>query len=220
MTDEQLKSALVEVRDYMLRQFPSEDADHEFSARFHKKMKRLIEMEKHPIMFYVKRVVAAVLIVVGITGGMLFGFSKEVRADVVRWFMDHFAENGYHYRVETEVKVDFSQYTMEGIVPEGYQLVKRDEGEFALKEAYRGVDGDMLVFVVMSSSLEEEFNMSFNKGTESKVVYVRGNRADLYASDSPYEVSTIIWRGSNGALFGIMGIMDEDRLIRMAEEME
>ena len=49
--------------------------------------------------------------------------------------MDHFAENGYRYRVETEVKVDFSQYTMEGIVPEGYQLVKRDEGEFALKEA-------------------------------------------------------------------------------------
>ncbi|MBE5861966.1 MAG: DUF4367 domain-containing protein [Lachnospiraceae bacterium] len=218
MTDEQLKSALVEVRDYMLRQFPAEDADYEFSTRFRKKMKQLIEMEKHPIMFYVKRVAAAVLIVVGITGGMLFGFSKEVRADVVRWFMDHFAENGYRYRVETEVKVDFSQYTMEGIVPEGYQLVKRDEGEFVLKEAYRGVDGDMLVFVVMSSTHEEELNLSFNESTKNEVAYVGSNQAELYVSEEPDEASTIIWRGSNGALFVIMGNMDKEQLIRMAEE--
>ena len=220
MTDEQLKSALVEVRDYMLRQFPSEDADHEFSARFHKKMKQLIELEKHPIMFYVKRVVAAVLIVVGITGGMLFGFSKEVRADVVRWFMDHFTENGYRYQNDKETKVDFSQYTLEGMVPEEYQLMKRDEDKYALKEVYRGADGNMLVFVVMSSSHEEEFNVSFSINTESEVVYVRRNRAQLYVSENSNEASTIIWQGPNGALFGIMGIMDKDQLIKLAEEIK
>jgi len=134
--------------------------------------------------------------------------------------MDHFAENGYRYRVETEVKVDFSQYTMEGIVPEGYQLVKRDEGEFALKEAYRGVDGDMLVFVVMSSSLEEELNLSFNESTKNEVAYVGSNQAELYVSEEPDEASIIIWRESNGALFVIMGNMDKEQLIRMAEEME
>lgn len=218
MTDEQLKSALVEVRDYMLRQFPAEDADYEFSTRFRKKMKQLIEMEKHPIMFYVKRVAAAVLIVVGITGGILFGFNKEVRADILRWFMDHFAENGYRYQVETEVSVDFSQYTLEGIVPDGYRLIKRDEGEYALKEAYRGDNGDKLIFVVMSSTHEEELNVSFNKGTKNEMVYVRSNLAELYESESPDESSVLIWRGSNGELFVIMGNMDKEQLIRMAEE--
>ena len=83
MTDEQLNCALIEVRDYMLKQFP-EDGDHEFSAKFRKKIKQLIEMEKHPIFYYAKMVAAIILITLGISGGLVLGFSKEVRADVIR----------------------------------------------------------------------------------------------------------------------------------------
>ena len=51
MTDEQLKSALIEVRDHMLTQFPVAEKDCGFSPKFHRKMRQLIEMEKHPLLY-------------------------------------------------------------------------------------------------------------------------------------------------------------------------
>lgn len=220
MTDEQLKSALIEVRDYMLIQFPSEDGDHEFSRRFLKKMKQLIKLEMHPLLFYAKRIVAAILIIICVSGCLVLGFSEDVRADAIRWFMEHFAENGYRYQKEAEVAIDLTRYTLEGIVLDGYQLIDRTEKEDVVDEAYVGEDGSLLVFTAMNSSKQKEFNVSSDQSMVIETVYVNGNKADLYLSENPYESNVIVWEGSNGVLFSLGGILDKEQLISMAEKIE
>ena len=98
MTDEQLKSALIEVRDHMLTQFPVAEKDCGFSPKFHRKMRQLIEMEKHPLLYQMCRIVAAILIALGISGGLVLGFSEEARAEIVRWFVERFTNNEYRYQ--------------------------------------------------------------------------------------------------------------------------
>lgn len=219
MTDEQLKCTLIEVRDYMLKQFP-EDGDHEFSAHFRKKIKQLIEMEKHPVLYYAKMVAAILVITLGISGGLVLGFNKEVRADVIRWFVEHFAENGYRYQKEYKTEEDISQYSLKGIVTNKYQLIERTEKEEVINEVYLGEDGDILVFVVMSSTCEEELNVSSDKSVTKETVYVNGCKADLYLSDNLDESNIIAWEGGNGVLFSIGGILDKEQLISLAEKVK
>ena len=183
-------------------------------------MKQLIKLEMHPLLFYAKRIVAAILIIICVSGCLVLGFSEDVRADAIRWFMEHFAENGYRYQKEAEVAIDLTRYTLEGIVLDGYQLIDRTEKEDVVDEAYVGEDGSLLVFTAMNSSKQKEFNVSSDQSMVIETVYVNGNKADLYLSENPYESNVIVWEGSNGVLFSLGGILDKEQLISMAEKIE
>lgn len=220
MTDEQLKGALIEVRDYMLNQLPGEEWVYEFSSRFYGKLNRMIELERHPIWYYARRIVAAILLALGISGGLLLGFDEKVRADVARWIAEHFAKNEYRYQNEMGNEVDVSQYTLEGLVMEGYQLIQRKEKEETVIEAYRGESGDLLIFTVMSSSKNEEFGVSSDENAKREMIQINGKNADLYMSENVGESSIITWQGDKGVLFAIQGIMDKERLIEFAEEVD
>ena len=220
MTDAQLRSALIEIRDYELGQLPEEEWNYEFSSRFQRKMEQLIKREKHPVTYHVRRFAAALFIALGVIGGMVFAFNAEVRAEVIRWIMEQFSENGYRYQNEVDTEVDVSKYTLEGIVPEEYQLVDRNEGEESIIEAYVRGDGSLLTFSVMRSTKSEEFIISFDSGIRIETTYVNGNKADLYLPEDSNDSSVIVWQGSNGALFSIMAIMDKEQLIKIAEGIE
>lgn len=220
MTDAQLKSALIEVRDYMLDQLPTEEWNYEFSPKFQRKMKQIIELEKHPIWYYVRRVAAALLITLGISGGLVLSFSEEARANVIRWFMERFTENGYRYQNEMGLKVDVSVFTLEGKVMEGYQLINRIEGEDTVDEVYVGENGEMLFFTAMSSEHEGDMYVVSDKNEEPLTVYVRGRKMDLYLSGNQEESNVIVWQGSDGVLFSIQGIIEKEQLIEMAGRIE
>ncbi|MBR4607956.1 MAG: DUF4367 domain-containing protein [Lachnospiraceae bacterium] len=220
MTDAQLKSALIEVRDYMLDQLPTEEWNYEFSPKFQRKMKQIIELEKHPIWYYVRRVAAALLITLGISGGLVLSFSEEARANVIRWFMERFTENEYRYQNEMGLKVDVSVFTLEGKVIEGYQLINRIEGEDTVDEVYVGENGEMLFFTAMSSEHEGDMYVVSDKNEEPLTVYVRGRKMDLYLSGNQEESNVIVWQGSDGVLFSIQGIIEKEQLIEMAGRIE
>lgn len=220
MTDEQLRSALIEVRDHMLIQFPVAEGNCEFSPKFHRKMKQLIEMEKHPILFYARRVVAVILVTLGISGGLVLGFSEGARAEVIRWFAERLFHSVYRYQNNTGGNEDISEYTLEGIIPEEYQLVDRDVDEDLINEAYVNEKGELLIFTAMSSTREYEYYLVFDENMESKPVYIKGIMADLYLSDKPDESNAIVWQNANGILLSIKGFLDENQLIEMAEKIE
>ncbi|MBQ9488614.1 MAG: DUF4367 domain-containing protein [Lachnospiraceae bacterium] len=220
MTDAQLKSALIEVRDYMLDQLPTEEWNYEFSPKFQRKMKQIIELEKHPIWYYVRRVAAALLITLGISGGLVLSFSEEARANVIRWFMERFTENGYRYQNEMRIPVDIFQYSLEGKISDNYQLIDRIESGDTMHELFAEESGNMLIFNVMSSTLQEEYNLVFDKSMKVETVNVNGNQADLYLSESAEESNVIVWQGTNGVLFSITGMMEKEQLIELAEKIE
>ena len=220
MTDEELRSVALELRDYMLRQFPTEDADYEFSPRILKKKKRLIELEKHAARYYFRRFAAIFFVTLLISGGIVFGFNKEVRADAIKWFRDHFTENGYKYQKDIETPIVISQYSLKDIIPEGYQCVDRIEENDILNELYIGENGEMLVFTVMSSSKKEEINVSSDQKGNREILEVNGVKADLYLSENDNESNIIVWEGKNGALFSIQGILNKDQLLKIADKIE
>lgn len=222
MTDEQLRDALMEAQDYMLNQLPTMEWHYQFSPKFHKKMKKLIEMEKHPIWYYVRWVAPVLLILFGIFGGLALGARQEVRAGVVGWFVEHFTDNKYRYQnnMDAGTGFDVSQYTLEGNAPEGYQLLDRMEDENQVTEVYVGANGEMLFFSAMNSSCEEELYVSSDQNMRLETVYLGGMEAELYATDNPGDSSTIIWQGTNGVLFSIKGILEREQLIHMAEKIE
>ena len=192
MTDEQLRSALIEAQDYMLNQFPTQEWHYEFSARFHRKMKMLIEREKHPIWHYVRRVVAIVAVLVGITGALLFGINGKVRAEVIRWIMEFFAENEYRYQKDSEIDIDVTQCTLEENIIEGYHLIIRKEDKDSICEVYRNEGGKQLAFYAISSTKEKDFYLMFDKRTQRDDVYVNGIRADVYLPESADDNCVII----------------------------
>jgi len=220
MTDEQLKSALIEVRDHMLTQFPVAEKDCGFSPKFHRKMRQLIEMEKHPLLYQMRRIVAAILIALGISGGLVLGFSEEARAEIVRWFVERFTNNEYRYQNNMGAIENVSSYTLEGIVLEEYQLVDRHEDEDTVNEAYTSEKGELLIFTAMNSTRKEEFYLLFDENMECQTVFVNGNKADLYLSEKPDESNIIVWQSANGTLLSIQGFLDEDQLIEMAEKIK
>ncbi len=220
MTDEQLKSALIEVRDHMLTQFPVAEKGCEFSPKFHRKMKQLIAMEKHPLLYQVRRVAATILVVLGISGGLVLGFSEEARAEVIRWFAERFMDNEYRYQNNMGATENISVYTLEGIVFEEYQLVDRHEDEDTVNEAYTSEKGELLIFTAMNSTRKEEFYLLFDENMESQTVYVNGIKADLYLSDKPDESNIIVWQSANGILLSIQGFLDKNQLIELAEKIK
>ena len=220
MTDEQLRDALIEAQDYMLSQFSTKEWHYDFSPKFHKKMKELIELDEHPVWFYVRRTAVIMFAVLGISGVLLFGFSEKVRAEVIRWFTERFAENEYRYRRESDTEVDISRYTLEGKVPEGYQLIKRKEDADQVSEIYEDSDGNRMIFTAMSSTQNKEFWLMFDKNTESEVVYVNGTNADIYLPENREDNTVIAWQGKDGVLFSIIGYAGKEELIEMAESIE
>lgn len=220
MTDEQLRDALIEAQDYMLSQFPKKEWHYDFSPRFHKKMKELIEMNEHPLWFYFRRVAAVLVAVLGISGMLLFGFSETVRANVIRWIAEQLTPNEYKYQNESGSKLDVSVYTLADEVPEGYQLLKRSEDENRVSEVYRDANGKQLVFFVMNSTNEKEFYIMFDKSLESEAVNVNGVVADLYLSENHDENNVIVWKGTNDILFSIAGFMNKEELIELAERIK
>lgn len=217
MTDEQLRDALIEAQDYILSQFPKKEWHYDFSPKFRKKMKELIEIDDHPVWFYVRKTAVIMFAVLGISGGLLFGFSEKVRAEVIRWFTERFEENEYRYRREADAEVGVSQYTLEGKVPEGYQLIKRKEDEERVSEIYEASDGKRMIFTAMSSTQNMEFYMMFDKNVESDVIYINGTKADIYLPESMEDNTVIAWQGKGGVLFSIIGYADKEELIEMAE---
>lgn len=218
MTDEQIREVLIATQDYMLERLPQKEWNHDFSPKFCKNMKKLIQREKHPVRFYAQRIVAVVFVVLGLTGGMVLGFSEKARADFVRWFVEQFTHNEFRYQKEAGEPVEIGAYTLEGNVPEGYRLLERMESEERISEAYVNDNGAMLFFTVMNSKFDGVFSVLSDENKPNDSVMINGTEADLYISSNPGEPNVIVWQGKNGELFTIQGILDKKELVELAKK--
>jgi len=218
MTDLQLTNVLTEAQEYMLSKLPEMDVQHEFSPKFKRKMKRLIRMEKYPILYRVQKMAVTMLIAMGLFCGLLIAVDEEARAGVIGWVGERFAKNGYVYRNGVGLDDDVSHYTLEDIAPEEYKQIDRHESRNLVHEIYAGENGSMLVFTVMSSSEMKELNVVADKDMMREIVYVNGMEADLFLSGDSDESNEIVWQDKNGALFCIRAVMDKETLIKMAEK--
>lgn len=214
-----LKNALLSVVEHQVRQFPEpSEEDRRIARRLRPRIRRMIEKKESPITYYVKRIAVGLVLLLGITGVMLFGFNKSVHAGVIRWFQVHLGTNVYQYQNQSGENIDITKYTLQGIVPEGYQLFNRTVDEDGINETFVNESGDILSFVVMNPAYEGEVYVVSD--AEKSSASIGRFVAEIYLSNDPREVNAIIWKDNRGILFVIQGFLSETELIGIAKQIE
>ena len=220
MTDEELKNALIETQDFILRQLPSSDSYHEFPRRVRRTVRKLIRKEMHPIWFEIQRVAAIIFIMLGITSVVILGFNEEARAGVLGWIRERVSSNTIQYENQSHGDKDIFEYSLKGILSDEYHIVQREEKGEKVSERYFNDVGEMVLFVVMSPDYDGSFQIFSTEENMDSPIYIEELSADLYISKIPNEANIITWQSNDGTRFIIQGIIEQEELIRIAKEIE
>ena len=127
LDDQSLQIAAEAAGMAMLRSYDAQAGEpHVFSARFTRKMNRLVRRTKHPVLSRVLRTAAAIVLVIAALFGTLLAASPEVRAKVFGWL--HKISGIYHHYAPSETSpgnTNVDYYL--SVVPDGYILVEEFE---------------------------------------------------------------------------------------------
>lgn len=192
--------------------------EHQFSARFERKMNRLIRQVEHPVRHAFFRSVAAVLLLVFILFGMVFAISPEVRASVIGWVRSAFFEYSKYSKGETSNSDDVAYEYRFHEIPEGY-----------LESDVLDIMGGR-TYVFTNQSDDYVLFFTYLKGDKTKSLFIKtdlhshvkdfvnDNSADVYISDSDIETNAIVWYvEETETLFCISGRFDQKTLVTLAE---
>ena len=124
----------------------------------------------------------------------------------------------YRYINQLGGQVDITLYSLQGKVPQDYQIFESITDKDEINEIYVNEAGDILSFTVMSPSYEGELYIVSD--AEKHQVYVGRFQADVYISNDVSEGSEIVWKGEKDILFIIQGFLTEEELVELAERIK
>ena len=214
ITDETLRAAAEEVAMAMLNNIPKET--HSFSARFEKKMQRLLRRAKHPVFYQVMRYAAVIVLAVTVLFGAVFAVSPTVRAAVIGWVQSVFHEF-YKYSSEetTPPDVEYEYYLPESF--DDYSLLTAVDEENGKTFVYINANGEILQFSYLRGSNKESIYLEISNYD----VYTDelGNySADIYIAKNAYESNVIVWHSyEENTLFAISAFADKEDLLLIAD---
>lgn len=217
ITDEILAQAAAELADAINASLPApEECQHQFSAKFERKMNRLIYRTNHPIQHRILRSAASILLVILLGFSSVLAVSVEAREAIFGWVREQY-ESFYEYFFEGQPKYEEPASYYPGWMPGGY-----------VYEATLEIDGGEIFIFTNSDGAIAQFSYSTNTTTSSifvesvdyeyQKVLINGMVGDLYISPNDHTRSELLWRDSaNDTLFCISAIADADDLIKAAE---
>ena len=189
--------------------------EHQFSARFERKMNKLIRQVEHPVRHTIFRSVAAVLLLAFILFGMVFAISPEVRASVINWAKNTFFEFTQYSAIQNTENAD-SEYYLQ-FIPEGYSEFRTNDTKDGKTFIYIHEDGHLLKFLYAYGNGAHKLSIKTDLHTHIEA-HVNGNKADIYITDSELESNAIVWTDSESdCLFFVGAKADKDLLIALAE---
>ena len=217
ITDEMLAQAAAELADAINASLPvPEECNHQFSAKFERKMKRLIYRTNHPIQHRILRSVASILLVILLAFSSFLAVSVEAREAVFGWVREQY-ESFYEYFFEGDSGEAESTTYYPGWMPDDYVYQTTLE-----------IDGGMIYLFVNSDGAIAQFSYTTNATTSSvfvenaeyeyQEVVINGMHGELYISPNEHTRSELLWIDStSNTLFCISAIADTDDLIKAAE---
>ena len=180
-------------------------------------MRRLIEKDKHPIYYVVKRAVAAIVLAFLISSGLLIMTNETVRAQFLGWVSRIF-DGGYVYQSTEDRDIDVSHYSIKEIVPEGYSLANSFIVEGCVFESYENEKGLLLNFQVQRPDTGAVLSVSMEESDAVKEYRIGKYDGKIYYDTGGSEVRYIVWQNEKGVLFTLGGWVNEDALIDLAEK--
>lgn len=219
ITDEALRAALEEVDNVILDSLPDpSECEHQFSARFERRMRKVRRRAKHPMTYKVLRQVACFLLAILILFSSVMIFSSEARAAVVDWIKEQF-ETFYHYFFAGDPSSEAdnrSEYEL-GWVPDGFSLVNSQTVQNRVSQVYLDNNGQIIQFSYLYGSESNPLFMD-SEHFEFKSVTLSSGSAELFIALIEGETSSIVWNDDNkGILFCVSANLSEQELIALAE---
>lgn len=217
ISDEMLEKAAAELADVINDSLPNpSECNHQFSAKFEKKMKRLMYKTYHPILYRTLRSVASIVLVIMIGFGSTLTVSAEAREIVFGWVKQQY-ECFYKYFLEGEVDITESATYQLGWVPDGYEFLT--SYETAGGEVYIYTDEkDTLIQFTYTSDPNNE--MLFVDGISyiKEQVEINNRIGEVYISEDNNTTNGLIWSNeTNTIIFFISANCETDTLIKIAE---
>lgn len=220
ITDEMLAQAAAELADAINDSLPEPSGcSHQFSARFEKKMKRLIRQTNHPTVYRALRSVACILLIIVIGFGSTLALNAEAKEIISGW-VKHKHEKFYEYFFEGDVVPKESSKYQPGWMPEGCEFVTAYETAGGESYIYQDTGNTLIQFSYTSDPKSENVyvdGINYSKETAS----VNGCIAEIYLSHAEDKTNSIIWSDKSGTiLFTVSGNFNQETLIRIAENIE
>lgn len=216
ISDERLREAARQAEENLLASLPKpEECEATFSPEYKRKMKKLARRTDHPVIYWVQKAVACILLTILIGGGSILAFSTEARAAFVGWIREVY-ETWFVYKYEGEDQ-EFPQDTEFQItwLPEGFVEVAHSTSEEQVRTLFQDKNSNFIVFLYTRSM--ESANLYIEEsGVEAQSVQIGHLYADLYLDQQPDKANALVW-SDRGILFWLHGNCSGEELIRIAE---
>ena len=180
-------------------------------------MKKLARRTDHPVIYWVQKAVACILLTILIGGGGILTFSTEARAAFVGWVREIYEEYFVYY-FTGDIRSSSEDFAFSpSWLPDGYT-------ESFISE----LSGQTIMVFENENKEQLTFGYSKNLGywklyvdidnSEVRQVEVSGQIADMYSSSSNESAKHLVWIDENiDCVFFISANLSEDTIVQIAE---
>ena len=217
ISDERLREAAREAEEKLLASLPKpEDCEATFSPEYKRKMKKLARRTDHPVIYWVQKAVACILLTILIGGGGILTFSTEARAAFVGWVREVY-ENWFVYQYNGKSGESGSATYQPSWLPDGFAETSSPDLYEQEVTMYENADGALLIFGYSKSAGAVDLYVSRDDAIVKQTT-VLGNSAELYLYPEENYFNNLVWSDDNsGLIFWIVANLDEQTLLQIAE---
>lgn len=217
ITDEMLREAAFKAAIRINDSLPlSDECEHQFSAKFEKKMERLIHRTNHSIHYRFLRSAAIIVLVLLLGFSSVLTVSVEAREMVFGWIRQQY-DTFYQYIFVGETNTPETSRYSPSWMPDGFTLIASFEIEGGMTYIYSDEIGRTAQFSYSSNPQALEM---YIKGVDYNhyEVTINGVVGDVYIAPSESESSELVWSDdSSGVIFSVSAPVKKDVLIKIAE---
>ena len=214
ISEEALRQAAAEASDCLVRSLDEAGIPaHNFSARFERKMRRLIRRARHPTAYRALIRVACVFLAFILGSGVFLAVNPEARAAFFGWVRTQYERVFVYDVANTGEQTELPEYAL-GWLPEGYEEVERYSDPKSTRIVYANIIGNKIDFIYSKTA---EIHLIPDSNNISSIT-INDQSAEIYNSQLPNGNNNLIWSSKDGTmLFELIGTCNETTLINMAK---
>ena len=221
ITDGMLQGAAAKSYEIYVHRFESTydpERQHEFSARFQKKIARLKRKVDAPFFYGALRYVASILLAVAVSLSTWLAVDVKAREAFFGWVKEVY-ETYFVYRFNAETAENTAPVAYRlGWLPDGYSEMFEQEGRDTTTIIYTDGGVAMMTFKYMHSPDLSQWYIDTFSSIKKKTL-VNGITADLFLATDKETSNVIMWISEDTAFY-ISAFLDEEKLIKIAENVE
>lgn len=219
ITEEMLRVAAARSSEIYVNDLESgydPNVQHEFSAEFEKKIRKLKRRADHPMFYRTVQRVASFALVLLISGSIVITVDAEARAAFTGWVKEVY-ETYFVYRFEgsSDVNKELVDYRPT-LMPDGYTESYSDTTEDTIIVVYTNEKGEMLKF----SYSHNPDSTTWFVGTDPltvQMVTINGVSGEAITASEIGSANAIMWITAENTAFNISGFLSIEDLVAMAE---